>query len=105
VLATIESLLSLSHLSQFDTYARPLSGIFEEQPDTTPYVALEPTVSRTELNPPKGPGAAESSRFDFRVEDLADDDRFNRVLWLAIKGDKPYPGPTRMTAAVPTGGD
>jgi YVTN family beta-propeller protein len=99
VLATIESLLSLSHLSQFDTYARPLRGIFAEQPDTTPYVALEPTVSRTELNPPKGPGAAESSRFDFRVEDLADDDRFNRVLWLAIKGDRPYPGPTRMTAA------
>jgi len=27
------------------------------------------------------------------------------VLWLAIKGDRPYPGPTRMTAAVPTGGD
>jgi hypothetical protein len=50
------------------------------------------------LNPPKGPGAAESSRFDFRVEDLADDDRFNRVLWLAIKGDRPYPGSTRMTA-------
>jgi hypothetical protein len=68
-------------------------------------VALEPSVSRTELNPPNGPGAAESSRFDFRVEDLADDDRFNRVLWLAIKGDLPYPGPTRMTAAVSKGGD
>jgi hypothetical protein len=67
-------------------------------------VALEPSVSRTELNPPKGPGAAESSRFDFRVEDLADDDRFNRVLWLAIKGDRPYPGPTRMTLRSPREG-
>jgi len=26
-----------------------------------------------------------------------DDDLFNRILWLAIKGDAPYPGPKRAT--------
>ncbi|MFN8651830.1 MAG: bifunctional YncE family protein/alkaline phosphatase family protein [Gemmatimonadales bacterium] len=99
VLATIESILSLTHLSQFDTYARPLHGIFADSPDTTSYRTLRPSVSLEEKNPPKGPGAKQSMRFDFRVEDLADDDAFNRVLWLAIKGDRPYPGPRRMTAA------
>jgi DNA-binding beta-propeller fold protein YncE len=99
VLATIESILSLEHLSQFDTYARPLRGIFSATPDTTPYTVLEPSVSRTEKNPPRGPGAKESLRLDFRVEDLADDDRFNRVLWRAIKGDRPYPGASHLTAA------
>ncbi len=99
VLATIESILSLKHLSQFDAYARPLRGVFADVPDTTAYAALQPAVSLTERNPAKGPGAEESSRFDFRIEDLADDERFNRVLWLAIKGDIPYPGSTRLTAA------
>jgi YVTN family beta-propeller protein len=99
VLATIESILSLDHLSQFDAYARPLRGVFAAEADTTPYQALQPVASLTEKNPPRGPGAAESLRFDFGVEDLADDDSFNRVLWLAIKGNAPYPGPTRLMAA------
>jgi hypothetical protein len=30
--------------------------------------------------------------------DVSDDDLFNRILWSAIKGDQPYPGPTRMSA-------
>ncbi len=99
VLATIESILSLEHLSQFDAYARPLRGVFADAPDTTPYVALTPSVPLTEKNLANGPGARESSKLDFSIEDLADDDQFNRVLWLAIKGDTPYPGPTRLTAA------
>ncbi len=99
VLATIESMLSLDHLSQFDAYARPLRGVFASAPDTVTYHALVPTVSLDEKNPPRGRGAKESEKFDFRIEDLADDEEFNRVLWVAIKGDVPYPGPTRMTAA------
>ena len=101
VRATIESILSLDHLSQFDTYARPLRGIFAESPDTTPYRALQPSVSLTETNPPRGRRAAESLKLDLRLEDLADDDEFNRVLWLAIKGDRPYPGESRLTANSP----
>jgi hypothetical protein len=98
VLATIEAMLSLNHLSQFDAYARPLRGVFASAPDPTPYLALTPSVPLTEKNTATGPGARESSKFDFRIEDLADDEQFNRVLWLAIKGSAPYPGPTRMMA-------
>ncbi|HKV75956.1 MAG TPA: bifunctional YncE family protein/alkaline phosphatase family protein [Gemmatimonadales bacterium] len=99
VLATIESMLSLDHLSQFDAYARPLRGVFASSPDTVTYHSLVPSISLDEKNPPRGRGAKESEKFDFRIEDLADDEEFNRVLWVAIKGDVPYPGPTRMTAA------
>ena len=46
-----------------------------------------------------GPGARESERLNFRYEDLADEDTFNRVLWVAIKGPTvPYPGSRRMPA-------
>lgn len=103
VLATIESILSLDHLSQFDAYARPLRGVFAAAPDTTPYAVLTPSVPLDEVNPAAGPGAKASSRLDLRIEDLADDDTFNRVLWAAIKGDTPYPGPTHLTAAAAAG--
>lgn len=98
VLATIESILSLDHLSQFDAYARPLRGVFAGAPDTTSYHALTPEVSLDEKNPAHGRGAKASAKFDFRIEDLADDDAFNRVLWETIKGDVAYPGSTRMRA-------
>lgn len=92
VLATIEEILSLDHLSQFDAFARPLRGIFAAAPDLTPYSALTPEISLTERNSPQGPGAKESEVLDLRFEDLSNDDAFNRVLWLAVKGpSRPYP--------------
>jgi hypothetical protein len=98
VMATIEEILSLDHLSQFDAYGRPLRGIFSATPDLTPYRLLRPSPSLTERNPAHGPGAKESSGLDFRYEDLADEETFNRALWLAIKGgQRPYPHPRALT--------
>jgi YVTN family beta-propeller protein len=99
VLATIEGILSLDHLSQFDSYGRPLRGVFADAPDLRPYVAQVPAVPFNERNPSNGPGARESSRLDFDLEDLADDDLFNRVLWMAVKGPRPYPVPRHLTTA------
>jgi hypothetical protein len=99
VIATMEEILRLDHLSQFDAFGRPLRGIFAGQPDLTPYIALQPEGSLTERNPATGPGVRESERLDFRLEDLSNDDEFNRVLWLAIKGPgRPYPGLHAITA-------
>jgi YVTN family beta-propeller protein len=99
VIATIEEILSLDHLSQFDAFGRPFRGIFAGQPDLSPYVALTPTTSLTERNPANTRGARASARLDFRREDRIDDDLFNRILWTAIKGEgRRYPGAARMTA-------
>ncbi|MEO8453448.1 MAG: hypothetical protein ABI647_26935 [Gemmatimonadota bacterium] len=100
MLATIEEILSLDHLSQFDRFGRPLRGIFASAPDLAIYAPLTPAVSLDERNPRTGLGARESRRLDFRVEDLADDRLFNRVLWRAIKGDRPYPEVRALTAPV-----
>ena len=100
VLATIEEILTLEHLSQFDKFGRPLSGIYANSPDLTPYTALRPQVPLTERNPAAGGAAEASAELDFRLQDRADDDAFNRALWLAIKGpSRPYPGATVMTPA------
>ena len=93
VLATIEEILSLNHLSQFDAFGRPLRGIFADAPDLTPYAALRPATPLDERNPAAGPGAEESARLDWSREDRVDDATFNRILWTAIKGPgRPYPG-------------
>jgi Phosphoesterase family len=98
VLRTIEEILGLSSLSQFDYYGRPLRDIWSATPDLTPYQALTPAVALNEMNPANTTGSRNSARLDFRKEDLANEDAFNRVLWSAIKGDaSPYPGARRAS--------
>ncbi len=93
VLATMEEILTLGHLSQFDAFARPLRGIYASSPDLSPYSALTPATPLTEKNIANSPGARESAGIDLHLEDLVDDDLFNHILWLAIKGPtRPYPG-------------
>jgi phospholipase C len=98
VLATIEDILGLGRMSQFDHYGRPLREIWETTPDLTPYTVLTPSVALDEKNPQVGALAEASKKLVLEKEDMSNDDLFNRILWGAIKGDKPYPGPTRMSA-------
>lgn len=100
VIATVEEILSLDHLSQFDAFGRPYRGIFAARPDLSPYAALTPETPLTERNPATGRGARASARLDFRAEDRVDDDVFNRILWEAIKGEeRPYPSALRRPQA------
>jgi YVTN family beta-propeller protein len=98
VLATIEDILRLGRMSQFDYYGRPLREIWEDTPDLKPYSVLTPSVSLKELNPPRGAMAEASKQLTLKVEDTSNDDLFNRILWTTIKGDQPYPGVKRMSA-------
>src|SRR5215813_1004625 len=96
-LATIEEILGLDKLSQFDYYGHPLREIFADTPDLTPYAALKSEHPITELNPPKSSTATASLKLDLDHVDAADEDAFNRVLWTMLKGSQPYPGTKRMS--------
>jgi YVTN family beta-propeller protein len=105
VLATIEEILDLRSLSQFDHFGRVVSALFSDTPDLTPFSALTPSVPWTELNPPSPGGPAgiaqldpseAGEELDLSAVDTVDDDLFNRVLWKAIKGPAPYPAPARL---------
>jgi hypothetical protein len=98
-LRTMEEILGLDALSQFDAYGRPLREIWRETPDLRPYVALRPSVSLDEKNPRNTRGARASEGLDLRFEDVAEEDLFNRILWATIKGEGvPYPGTSRASA-------
>ena len=96
VLATIEDILGLRSLSQFDHFGRPMRGLFARTADLRPYDVIVPEVDLKEKNPKAGPAAEHSAMLDLSRVDAADDDLFNRILWRMIKGEGvPYPGETR----------
>jgi hypothetical protein len=95
VLRTIEEILHLDALSQFDYFGRPLRDIWSDTPDLRPYTVLTPGVNLTEKNPAGTRGARESTTLDLRHEDLADDSLFNAILWRTVRPGAPYPGTRR----------
>ena len=100
VLRTMELILGLPPLTQYDAAATPMYAAFTEKPDLRPYTAVEPKVNLNERNSPEAPGAATSARMDFGDVDRINDHELNAVLWRAIKGDVPMPAPLR--SAFPT---
>ena len=98
VFATMEEILGLEKLSQFDYYGRPLREIFLSKPDLTPYRPLKSEQRFDELNPAQGSNAKASLELDLDQVDAADEDAFNRILWNMIKGSQPYPGTKRMSS-------
>jgi DNA-binding beta-propeller fold protein YncE len=101
VLATIEEILGLETLSQFDHYGRPLRDVFAAEADVRPFAAITPKQSLEEKNPPNEAAAKQSAKLDFSRPDAVDDELLNLILWRAIKGEGvPYPGATRAPSIV-----
>lgn len=99
VIRSIEGILKLESLSHFDYFGRPLTDIWSDTPDLTPFDMKPAHISLDEKNPSGTRGARESQRLKLDTEDASDDDDFSEILWHVVKGyDKPYPGPTRMSA-------
>ena len=93
---TIELLLGLNPMSQFDAAATPMANSFQTEPDTRAYTALPARIDLNEKNVKVSWGARESQKMDFSREDAADDILLNEVIWRAVRGDDSrMPPPTR----------
>jgi sugar lactone lactonase YvrE len=96
MLRTMELILGLEPMSQFDAAARPMYECFTATPDFSPYEVRPASWPLDELNAKDAFGAARSMDFDLSREDAADDIALNEVIWRAIKGaDVPMPRPRR----------
>jgi len=96
MLRTMELVLGLKPMSQFDAAARPMYNAFLPKADTTPYKARAAGTDLGELNTAKAWGAKQSLAFDLSKEDAADDLAFNEVIWRSVKGaESPMPAPVR----------
>src|SRR5262249_15541797 len=85
MLRTMELILGLDPMSQFDAAARPMANAFADEPDTTPYTHRPVAVDLGEKNLPTAWGAEASMRLDLEIEDRADDLIFNEIIWKAVK--------------------
>ena len=86
MLRTIELILGLPPLSQYDAAARPMFASFTAKPDLTPYGHEVARIDINARNPKDAYGAARSNKMDFSEYDKVDDFELNEILWRSIKG-------------------
>ncbi|MCC6794951.1 MAG: bifunctional YncE family protein/alkaline phosphatase family protein [Candidatus Hydrogenedentes bacterium] len=86
MLRTIELLLGLQPMSQFDAAANPMYASLGDTPDLTPYTHVKPNIDLEEKNLATAWGAKESSEMDFTIYDRAPMFALNEILWKDAKG-------------------
>jgi DNA-binding beta-propeller fold protein YncE len=91
VIAAIEDILGMGRLSKFDYFSRSLADIFASTPDLIPFDAITPKQDLKEKNPQNSAAARLSEGLDLSKPDRVDDQLYNRILWLMLKGDVPPP--------------
>lgn len=96
MLRTIELILGLQPMSQYDAAAMPMWNAFSDRPDPAPYIARPAQIDLNARNAALAWGGAESERMDFSAPDRADDIRLNEIVWRSVRGaDSPMPAPIR----------
>ena len=94
MIRTMELILGLPPMTQYDAGATPMFRCFTNEPVMREYRAREPKVDLLAKNTPASPGAKASAMMDFDEFDEAPEDELNRILWTEAKGpDVPYPAP------------
>lgn len=82
---TMELILNLPPMTQYDQAATPLYNAFTTKPVVIAYTNVAPKVDLTAVNPKTGPGAVASAKLDFSDVDRADPQTLNHILWNAIR--------------------
>jgi DNA-binding beta-propeller fold protein YncE len=102
MLRTMELILGLQPMSQFDVAATPMYHAFQKTADLSGYQHVVPEVDLKETNKATAWGAHLSETFDLTKEDQADDLLFNEIIWRSVKGpDSPMPPPVRAAFVMP----
>ena len=96
VLRTIELILGMPPMTQFDAAATPMWRCFTPTPDATAFNCRPAQWDLSEVNPTRGPLAMMARGLDFSKEDLVPDELMNAMLWKAAHGEMAVvPAPVR----------
>jgi hypothetical protein len=105
LLRTMELILGLPPMTQYDAASNSLWRCFNNTPDHPPFNVRPCQVNLNDKNLGENKWQALSETFDFSVEDRVNDFDFNEVIWRAVKGlDSPCP-PTVRAAFLSAGFD
>jgi len=86
LLRTIELILGLPPMSQYDAAATPLWRCMNNVPDHPPFSVRPSLVDLNEKNHAENEWQRKSEQFDFTMEDSVNDADFNEVIWKAVRG-------------------
>lgn len=96
MLRTMELILGLPPMSQYDAAAIPMWRSFTATPDLKPFNSLPSNINLKDINRSVTASAKLSETFDFSKEDMVPDLIFSTVIWKAVKGeDAVMPAPRR----------
>jgi YVTN family beta-propeller protein len=92
VLRTMELILGLPPMSQYDASATPLYGAFQATPVLEPFTHLSARITLDERNDRHAWGAEASLRLDLEEADRIPEHEFSEIIWRSVKGpDSPMP--------------
>ena len=99
IIRTMEQILGLPPMNQFDAAAPPMRDCFTDTPDLTPFEAVPVTIPLDQINSPvaqiqnpiQRQFAEASTRIDFSAVDRAPEDLLNKILWNSMRSNMPYP--------------
>jgi YVTN family beta-propeller protein len=93
VLRTIEQIVGLAPMTQFDAAATPMLNSFTDTPNMTPYTVIKPTQNVHEKNPVNAPLADPNVTLDMIATQVDQNEAAeNQGLW-ADYGTGPMPAP------------
>jgi hypothetical protein len=98
MLRTMELILGVPPMSQYDAAATPMYNAFRQTPVLTPFARRDPRVRLDEMNRPGAAGAEASAAMDFAEADRAPEWALNEVLWQSVHGaDARMPPPVHAS--------
>ena len=101
MLRTIEHILGLPPLSQYDAAAYPMVESFTDRANFTPYTVIRPHYPLDEMNVKTSWGAKESLAMDFSREDATPELLLNQIIWKSVHGENSeMPMPVHQRSAV-----
>jgi hypothetical protein len=101
MLRTMELILELPPMSQYDAAAQPLYDCFSDKPDFRPYQLIGANVDINERNNAVNESSKRSESFNLINEDKVPDRDMNEVIWKAIKGENAVmPAPKRSAFVI-----
>ncbi len=89
MIRTIEDVLGLARMSQFDANARAMTVDFAPAANLAPWSAIPESVDLNAVNPSVAKGAKTSLRLDLNGADRADAATFNRILMEWARSQRP----------------
>lgn len=88
MLRTMELILGLKPMSQYDAGATPMWRCFTKKATTTPFKSVEANIDINAKNVAVNSNSRKSQLLDFSKPDMINDKLFSEIIWKTLRGEK-----------------